>query len=81
MKTYAHFLVNGVEQIGSDAWFQLDGRNNLSNHVHAAKERMLRLKRVRPDFNGFQIRRGSKPSISVVIHQETFHPWRVVHDN
>jgi hypothetical protein len=66
MKTYAHFLVNGVEQLGSDAWFVLDGRNSLDRQKEDAIEQMKRLKRVKPDYNGFQIRKGSIRNSNVI---------------
>lgn len=68
MKTYAHFTVDGIEQLGSDAWFQLDGRNSLRIQILDAWQRMNKLKNVQPKYNGFQIRRGTKPSTSTIIY-------------
>lgn len=68
MKTYAHFTTNGQENLGSDAWFQLDGRNSLEQQVVDAKMRMYRLRLLKPDYNGFQIRRGAKLSTSTIIY-------------
>ena len=67
MKTYAEFTVDGKEQCGSDAWYQLDGRNSLINQLMDTARRIEQLKNIHPDYNGYRIRRGEKPSTSKII--------------
>lgn len=68
MKIYAHFTTDGKENMGSDAWFQLDGRNSLEKQIMDSGHRMILMQSVHPDYNGFQIRRGTKPSTSRIIY-------------
>ena len=67
-KTYAQFLRDGEETLGSDAWFILDGRNNLETQCKDAIERIGKLRRVQK-YNGFRIRKGDAPSRSRIIHE------------
>lgn len=68
MKTYAHFTTNGKENLGSDAWFRLDGRNTLRTQIIDSGKRMKLLSNIHPNYNGFQIRVGEKPSTSKIIY-------------
>lgn len=54
-KTYCVFTVNGVDQLGSDAYYRLDGRENLATQIAHCKKRMHTLRNVKPDYNGFRI--------------------------
>lgn len=54
-KTYCVFTADRVEQLGSDAYYRLDGRNTLGQQIADCKERMYRLRFVKPHYNGFRI--------------------------
>ena len=45
--------------IGSDSVFILDGRNKLNTMLDDAINRYIKIKRVQPQFNAFQIRKGT----------------------
>ena len=68
-RTFAHFLCDGVEGMGSDAWYILDGRNRLEVHCRDARERMYALRQVQ-SYNGFQIREGERLDNSRVVYVE-----------
>lgn len=55
MKTFCIFLENGIEQMGSDAYFRLDSRNSLETQKSDCKQRMTQLRFVKPWYNGFKI--------------------------
>ena len=66
MKYYVNFTVKGKPQLGSDAWFVLDGRSTMDNMISDAKIRMDHLSKVK-SYDGFNILRGESPSSAVVI--------------
>jgi len=59
MKTWAVFTIDGIEQCGSDAWFQIDARFNTYNINRKAYEKLNQLKSIHPYWNGYVLKYGS----------------------
>jgi hypothetical protein len=72
MKTFLVFLINHREALGSFAWIRLDGRKSFTNLTAEGYE-LLNKHRALSGYNGFSIRKGSKPSTakSIFTYQET----------
>ena len=68
-KTYAHFLSNGISQLGSDAWCRVDGRKSLWNQKQEAIEQMKRLSVVKPHYDGFEIHQGGGIRSTQVVYR------------
>lgn len=69
-KTYAVMTLNGEECLGSDAWYVLDGRNNLSTMIQESRSRLHSMRFVHPNWNGFKIVVG-RPSNNREIYKSS----------
>lgn len=65
MKTFLVFLRNHREVLGSFSWLRVDGRQTLTNQAAQGYEE---LKKRKPNYTGFEIRKGSKPSTAKTIY-------------
>ena len=66
MKYFAKFTEKGIEGLGSDSVFVLDGRCNIHQMILDATKQMLRLKAIKPNYDGFKIMKGDMRSAIMV---------------
>lgn len=67
---YSVCTKDGEECLGSDAWFRLDGRNNLSTMIQESRSRLHSMRFVHPNWNGFKIVVG-RPSNNREIYKSS----------
>ena len=67
MNTYANATSKKIGNLGSDAWVALDGRLTLRNQAIAAGKHFKKFWAVHPNYDGFDILRGSSLSTAKII--------------